>query len=517
MNYMKMKLLCASLILPILVGLGSITSAANESNPTVCPPGITTQIRHFKDYGSSPFILAEDHEQSTFALDVDRASYDVARLWLNNARRPNPSSVRPEEFVNALTYRYPLPSHGISLVLDGVQAHPFAGENSLGLLRVVMQAAENPVRPPMTIIFCLDRSGSMQETTGLAGQHDVKFNLALETIQLLADYLPEGDRLGLVSYADDFSIDLETASTSSLKNSLPFTLLNLQAGGSTNLYAGLHQAFILAAKEKEQRPDQEVAVILLSDGAANQGIVNVQEMLDWTESFRELGIRLSTIGIGFETLNDEILEQLGDKGDGQYIFLGIPGDLERVLNTAMSHLLPVALEARSQVQFNPEAVKAWRQIGFENRGLPDEAFRDNTTDAGEVGSGQSVTVLYEIELAGDNGETLDPSSLIAKALVRWKDLEGEWSESSVEIRMKDLQEGEMDARFRTAASMARWAQLIRREDDWDSVLYANAYAQLMEFTSAIETSMPGDLNELKEQISEVRDLMSLDFELGALE
>ena len=380
-----------------------------------------------------------------------------------------------------------------------------------------MQAAENPVRPPMTIIFCLDRSGSMQETTGLAGQHDVKFNLALETIQLLADYLPEGDRLGLVSYANDFSIDLETASTSSLKNSLPFTLLNLQAGGSTNLYAGLHQAFILAAKEKEQRPDQEVAVILLSDGAANQGIVNVQEMLDWTESFRELGIRLSTIGIGFETLNDEILEQLGDKGDGQYIFLGIPGDLERVLNTAMSHLLPVALEARSQVQFNPEAVKAWRQIGFENRGLPDEAFRDNTTDAGEVGSGQSVTVLYEIELAGDNGETLDPSSLIAKALVRWKDLEGEWSESSVEIRMKDLQEGEMDARFRTAASMARWAQLIRREDDWDSVLYANAYAQLMEFTSAIETSMPGDLNELKEQISEVRDLMSLDFELGALE
>lgn len=118
-----------------------------------------------------------------------------------------------------------------------------------------MQAAENPVRPPMTIIFCLDRSGSMQETTGLAGQHDVKFNLALETIQLLADYLPEGDRLGLVSYADDFSIDLETASTSSLKNSLPFTLLNLQAGGSTNLYAGLHQAFTLAAKEKEQRPD----------------------------------------------------------------------------------------------------------------------------------------------------------------------------------------------------------------------------------------------------------------------
>ena len=109
---------------------------------------------------------------------------------------------------------------------------------------------------------------------------------------------------------------------------------------------------------------------------------------------------------------------------------------------------------------------------------------------------------------------MDPSSLIAKALVRWKDLEGEWSESSVEIRMKDLQEGEMDARFRTAASMARWAQLIRREDDWDGVLYARAYAQLMEFTSAIETSMPGDLNELKEQISEVRVLMSLDFGLG---
>ncbi len=323
--------------------------------------------------------------------------------------------------------------------------------------------------------------------------------------------------MGLVSYADDSTVDLEAASIATLAASLPAALQSLRSEGSTDLFSGLHLTYMQAAREKELWPDREVAIILISDGAANTGLTDHQQMLEQTESFREEGIRLSTVGIGFDTLNDEVLEQLGDRGDGQYVFFGDPEDKERVLTTVMSHLLPVALEARSQLVFEPAAVTAWRQVGFENRSLRDEAFSDDSVDAGEVGAGQSVTVLYEIELADPDPASDVPESeqIVATARLRWLDLEGQWSETSVILKRGDLQEDLVDEQFRAAAMMARWGQLIRREQEWDKAQFDQAYEQLMMFAFSPETPEDDPARvALRQQMSTVRTMMALDFGLG---
>ena len=535
---MMSRVLFLTIVLLLVGATLSVTFAANTNQKVVCPPTTAMKELHFQDYGSSPFFLAEDHNMSTFALDVDRASYDVTRMWLNNSQRPPTAAIRPEEFVNALSYNYPAPDQGISLSLEGTHAHPFAGDDSLSLLRVAMQSSGEVERGPLTLIVCLDRSGSMQESTGVPGQLDVKFELALELVRQLADTLEEGDRFGLVSYAPDATLDLKTTAISTRNRKLPAALGRLSAGGGTNLFSGLHLAYEQAAKEIALWPEHEVAIILISDGAANIGTVDHSQMLEQTESFREQGIRLSTIGLGLSTLNDEILEQLGDKGDGQYIFLGYPADKERVIATAMTHLLPIALEARSQLEFDPTTVRAWRQIGFENRVMSDVEFSDNTVDAGEVGSDQSVTVLYEIVLnnkeeinefiaqaQADNPEQeQDPATPeahsnlnIATARVRWQDLNGEWTETEVSLTRGDLLQGEMDEQFRAAVMMARWAQLLRGETDWDLAQSRDAYIKLLKFAFADASAVPGDpeFDDLRNEISDVRALMALDFELGS--
>ena len=449
---------------------------------------------------------------------MDRTSFDVAKLWLRNAERPPTGAIRPEEFVNALPYLYPVPDQDLSLSLDGVRPHPFSDDDALGLLRVVIQAADASARSPMSIIICLDRSGSMAESTGLPGQRRVKFELTRALIQQLADDLQAQDRLGLVSYANASTVDLEATSVEMLGDSLPAALQSLAPENSTDLFSGLHLAYMQATREQELWPDREVAIILISDGAANTGLTDFQQMLEQTEDFRDQGIRLSTVGIGFETLNDEMLEQWGDKGDGQYVFFGDVDDKERVLTTVMSHLLPVALEARSQLVFEPAAVTAWRQVGFENRSMRDEAFSDDSVDAGEVGSGQSVTVLYEIELADpDSADELpEPDQMVATARLRWLDLEGHWSEASVILKRGDLKEDLMDEQFRAAALMARWGQLICREQEWNKAQFDQAYEQLMMFTFSPETSGEDDQvrTALRQQMSTVRTMMALDFGLG---
>ena len=514
---MKTRVLFLTVVLTFM-GAALSTTQASSTTVIVCPPTSTAQLRNFKDYGSSPFFLTEEHAKSTFALDVDRASFDVTKLWLNNKERPPTGAIRPEEFVNALPYQYPVPDQGLSLSLDGVRSHPFSDDDALGLLRVVMQAADAPARSPMSIIICLDRSGSMAEYTGLPGQERVKFELGRALIRQLADDLQAQDRLGLVSYATDSTVDLVSASMAVLADSLPADLQSLTPEGSTDLFSGLHLAYMQATREKELWPDREVAIVLISDGAANTGLTDHQQMLEQTESFRDQGIRLSTVGIGFDTLNDEVLEQLGDKGDGQYVFFGALEDKEQVLTTVMSHLLPVALEARSQLEFEPAAVTAWRQVGFENRIMRDEAFGDNSVDAGEVGSGQSVTVLYEIELVDQDpaGESPDPDQMVATAHLRWLDLEGQWSETSVILKRRDLKEDLTDEQFRAAALMARWGQLIRRDQEWDKAQFDQAYEQLMMFAFSPETSGEDDPTRtaLRQQMSTVRTMLALDFGLG---
>ena len=529
------KTFCTVFFLALIGTAFSVAYADANALVVVCPPTTAAQLRTFKDYGSSPFFAAEEHALSTFALDVDRASFDVAELWLANGERPERGAVRPEEFVNALPYAYPAPAAGIALHMDGVPQHPFADDENLGLLRVTMQAAALAERPSLSLVVLLDRSGSMEEPSGPPGLQQLKWDMVRDLIQQLTDALHAEDRIGLVSYANEASLDRPLAPPSApasfaLMSSEPIlaeprsmraALNSLDSGGSTNLFAGFQLAYELAAEEKARWPERNVAILLFSDGAANVGVVDHNEMLERTEQYRAQGIRLSTIGVGFTTLNDVILEQLGDRGDGQYVFYGLTDSRERVLATIMSHLHPVAREARSQLEFAPEAVAAWRQVGFENRSLRDEAYEDNDADAGEVGAGQSVTALYEVEwqegwLRGDPAAQ-GADQVVATAKVRWMAPDGNWIEASVALTRREVQAGVMDARFRAAALMARWAQLMRR----DHALAASqleAYEQLAAFALLINPTVDANpaLADLQVQIDEVRNLIAIDMGLETL-
>lgn len=510
----------------------SVTYADARALVVVCPPAAAAQLRTFRDYGASPFFPAEEHALSTFALDVDRASFDVAELWLANGERPERGAVRPEEFVNALPYAYPAPAAGLALRMDGVPQHPFSADENLGLLRVTMQAAALAERPSMSLVVLLDRSGSMDETSGPPGLQQVKWDLVRDLIQQLTDALQAEDRIGLVSYANEASLDRPLAPPAApagfaLMNSDPIlaeprsmraVLNSLDSGGGTNLFAGFQLAYELAAEEKARWPERNVAILLFSDGAANIGVVDHNEMLERTEQYRAQGIRLSTIGVGFATLNDVILEQLGDRGDGQYVFYGLTDARERVLAAIMSHLHPVAREARSQLEFAPDAVAAWRQVGFENRSLRDEAYADDDADAGEVGAGQSVTALYEVEwqegwLRGPSvAQGTDP--VVATAKLRWMAPDGNWIETAVDLTRGKVQAGAMDARFRAAALMARWAQLMRR-DHAVAASQLDAYEQLAAFALLINPTDPA-LADLQVQVDEVRHLIAIDMGLETL-
>ena len=523
---------CAIFFLALIGTALSVTYADDRALVVVCPPTTAARLRTFQDYGASPFFLAEEHALSTFALDVDRASFDVAELWLANGERPERGAVRPEEFVNALPYAYPAPAAGIALHMDGVPQHPFAADENLGLLRVTMQAAALAERPHLSLVILLDRSGSMRETSGPPGLKQVKWDMVRDLIQQLTDALHAEDRIGLVSYAYEASLDRPLAPPAapagfalmsadpilSEPHSMRAALNSLEAEGGTNLFEGFQLAYELAGEEKARWPERNVAILLFSDGAANVGVVDYDEMLERTEQYRAQGIRLSTIGVGFTTLNDVILEQLGDQGDGQYVFYGLTDSKARVLAAIMSHLHPVAREARSQLEFMPGAIAAWRQVGFENRSLRDEAYADDDVDAGEVGSGQSVTALYEVEWQADGLRGRDAAQgadqIVATAKLRWMAPDGNWIERSVALTRGEVQAGAMDARFRAAALMARWAQLMRR-DHAVTASQLDAYEQLAAFALLINPTDPA-LADLQVQIDEVRNLIAIDMGLETL-
>jgi Ca-activated chloride channel family protein len=362
----------------------------------------------FVDHGVSGYVDTTEDPESTFALDVDTGSFSVAKTLLGQGVRPPAASVRPEEWVNSFDYGDPAPEDDALAVRSETGVDPGA-EDGTQLVRVAVtsRAADEEERPRAHVTLLVDRSGSMdlQNRLGL-----VKASLAV-----LADTLRDDDTVAVVSFDDQATPILEPTPVRDT-DAILGAVDELQPGGSTNLEAGLRLGYEEARASYDD--DAVNVVVLCSDGVANVGDTMPESIVDTIAEEGAGGIHLVTVGFGMGNYNDDLMEQLADRGDGFYSYVDTFDEAERLFGSELTTtLVPVAAEARAQVRFDPELVTSYRLIGYEDRALADEDFEDLGVDAGELGPGHHATALYEVRLTG----SVEPGDQIGTAELRWAD------------------------------------------------------------------------------------------------
>jgi Ca-activated chloride channel homolog len=421
----------------------------------------------YQDPGVNPYVDPTEDRVSTFALDVDAASYTIAQRYVDDGFRPDPSSVRVEEWVNAFDqgYRPPL-DDTFAIVADGGPT-PFIDRGEI-LLRIGLQAREvrARARQDASLTFVIDTSGSMAR--------EGRLELVKDALARLVDGLGRGDTVAIVTFGDSGQVLLEPTPATD-RYAILDVIDRLQPGGSTNLEHGLRLGYELARSALTENGIDRV--VLASDGVANVGLTDPQSILDGIRRDAAAGIELVSVGVGMGNYNDVLLEQLADQGDGFYAYVNTPDEADRLFTEDLTGTLQtVALDARAQVDFDPEAVSAYRLVGYENRAIDDRDFTDESVDAGAIGAGHSVTALYAIALNEDVGQ----QGRIATVRLRWTDPDqGHVEEIAHEVRASDLahQFEATDPFFRFDAVVASTAEVLRGSP-WANRLHLADIAQV---------------------------------------
>jgi Ca-activated chloride channel family protein len=346
----------------------------------------------FKEHGTNPFVDTEDDRLSTFGLDVDTGSYTVTRRYINDGNLPPREAIRVEEFVNAFSYGDRPPARGDFAIRAEGAPTPFMKGSLYRVVRfnVRGRVVDEKDRKPAVLTFVVDVSGSMNLENRL--------QLVKKALGLLLDHLKSSDRVGLVVYGSHAQKILDPTFD---KEAIRSAITSLTPEGSTNAEDGLRTGYEVAARFA--RRDAINRVILCSDGVANVGATGPDSILKVIErQAKENDIELTTVGFGMGNYNDVLMEQLANKGDGRYAYVDTLEEARRIFVEELTGTLQtIAADAKVQVEFEPSVVARWRLLGYENRDIADERFRDDTVDAGEIGAGHSVTALYEIKLKED--------------------------------------------------------------------------------------------------------------------
>ncbi|MFW6158598.1 MAG: vWA domain-containing protein, partial [Planctomycetota bacterium] len=416
----------------------------------------------FKNYGVNPFVDTDEDHLSTFAVDVDTGSYTLCRSYLNRGALPEPDAVRVEEFVNYFDYWYKPPAEDAFAIHNAVAPSKF-GRNKL-LMRVGLQGRviDASERKDAVLTFVIDISGSMARENRLG--------LVKSALRMLVDELRGADEVGIAVYG---SSGREVLSHRSLdeRGQIINAIDQLESRGSTNAEEGLVIGYKMA--RRAFRKGAINRVILCSDGVANVGRTGPDSILKQIKKHAGEGITLSAVGFGMGNYNDVLMEQLGDKGNGHYAYVDTLAEAKRVFVENLTGTLQViARDVKVQVDFSTETVRSYRLIGYENRDVADEDFRDDRVDGGEVGSGHSVTALYELKLWPDK------TGRLATIYVRHKHPEtGETAEVKRDIGTGDAAASfdNADPSLRLAACAAEFAEILRhsywaREGRLDDVL-----------------------------------------------
>ena len=409
----------------------------------------------FDDPGVNPYVDPDEDQVSTFALDVDTASYAIAQRYVDDGNRPDPASVRVEEWVNAFTQGYQSPDdETFAIVADGAPT-PFTEADEV-LLRIGLQARDvrDRAREDAALTFVIDTSGSMER--------EGRLELVKEALRLLVDELSRNDTVAIVTFGNDARVMLEPTRASD-RSEILGVIGELRPDGSTNLEAGLRLGYGLARESMTENGIDRV--VLASDGVANVGLTDPESILDAIRRDAEAGIELVSVGVGMGNFNDTLLEQLADQGDGFYAYVNVLDEARRLFTEDLTGTLQtVALDARAQVEFDRDVVAAYRLVGYENRDIRDDDFTDEEVEAGAIGAGHAVTALYALRLFEDVGR----QDLLATVRLRWTDPErGAVDELTREIRTNDLARTfeASDPYFRFDAIVAATAEVLR-ESPW---------------------------------------------------
>lgn len=415
----------------------------------------------FKDVKINPL--------STFSIDVDNASYSNVRRFINNGELPPVDAVRVEEMINYFRYDYPEPAG----------EHPFSVTTELGkcpwnenhyLMHVGLKgkSIDKSKLPPSNLVFLIDVSGSMN--------FENKLPLLKRAFKMLVNELRAEDRVSIVVYAGAAGKVLESTRGDE-KQKILEALENLSAGGSTAGGEGLKLAYKIARENFIEEGNNRI--ILATDGDFNVGVSSTSEMERLVEKERESGIFMSVLGFGTGNIKDDKMEVIADKGNGNYSYIDNIQEARKVFISEFGGtLFTIAKDVKFQLEFNPEQVKSYRLLGYENRLLNDEDFNDDTKDAGEMGAGHTVTALYEIIPTGSESEvpSVDPlkyqesnpvsgkySNELLTVKLRYKTPEGEKSkllEQAVEGKITKSTSGD----FRFSAAVASFGMLLRNSE-----------------------------------------------------
>jgi Ca-activated chloride channel homolog len=409
---------------------------------------------------------------STFSIDVDAASYSNIRRFINNGSMPPKDAVRIEEMVNYFDYDYAQPK----------DEHPFAVHTEIStapwnhkhrLIHIGLQGKKIPTEnlPPSNLVFLLDVSGSMDEPN--------KLPLVKNSFRMLVDQLREEDRVAIVVYAGAAGVVLEPTSGANKKEIIA-ALDRLEAGGSTAGGEGIRLAYALAKEHFQENGNNRV--IIATDGDFNVGESSNASMERLIEEKRKDGIFLTVLGYGMGNYKDSKMETLADKGNGNYAYIDNISEARKVLvNEFGGTLFTIAKDVKLQVEFNPTKVQAYRLIGYENRILKSEDFNNDKKDAGDLGSGHTVTALYEIIPVGVKSEffniddlkysttTINPSAKASNELMTIKLRYKKPNEEQSKLIDHPLVDSNTELantseNFRWSASVAAFGMLLRESE-----------------------------------------------------
>lgn len=365
-------------------GSGRIGDASPEESV------VSGDFEDREDHRVASMRDASEESTSTFAVDVDTAAYSIARRSLKSNRMPTPTLVRVEEFINFFRYDYDPPtSEAFSIQLDGSKSPVDAHKH---LVRVGLQSkiVSDAERLPSNIVFLMDTSCSMTSGDKLA--------MAKKSMEIAVEHLGSRDQVAITTYAGGVSMVLPpTRVTDQNRSRILKAIRTMRTSGGTAMASGLTLAYQQAAKMLA--PNSNTRIVVMSDGDANIGSTSPDEILKQVSGYVSEGVRLSTIGFGDGNYKDAMMETLANKGNGNYFYVDSLVHADRVFGRDLTKMLQdVAQDVKIQVEFSPNAVKTWRLVGYENRHIANQDFRNDAVDAGEIGAGHQVTALYEVEL-----------------------------------------------------------------------------------------------------------------------
>ncbi|OQX19855.1 MAG: hypothetical protein BWK76_03365 [Desulfobulbaceae bacterium A2] len=338
----------------------------------------------------NPFINVHNHALSTFSIDVDTASYSNLRRLLTAGRLPPVGAVRIEEMINYFSYDYPEPKQEPFAISTELGPCPWQPGHQLVRIGLKAKDLDTAKLPSSNLIFLVDVSGSMNQPN--------KLPLLKKSMLMLVEQMTDQDRIGIVVYAGSDRVVLPPT-PGSRRQEIVAAINNLSPGGSTHASRGIITAYQMA--EQSFMPKGNNRVILASDGDFNVGVTSRDELKRLIEDKRKSGVYLTVLGFGMGNYHDDTMEILADAGNGNYAYIDSLLEAKKVLiKERGSNLFAQANDVKIQVEFNPAQIGAFRLLGYENRMLADEDFKNDAKDAGEVGPGQRVTALYELIPAG---------------------------------------------------------------------------------------------------------------------